>query len=459
MSGVSRVTGGRPRRSGRVAAWLATAAVTAGAVLGPAVPADAAARVTVANEFGNPEADTASSTVLTVSGTGFQSVQGGFGGIYVFFGWVDDPAGGTWTPSRGGVTGEDYLYVPDSEARDNQGYQRFVAFPGSDTADAANGGVLAADGTWSATLTVPGPTFQAVDRAGNPRTVDCLEVTCGVITIGAHGVTNANNETFTPVAFADIYSGGSPSAAGSGSEPDADAAADDAGLATPATLGLADTTIAAGRVLGFTGQGFSPGEQVLGSLGGGLGAVGPLVAGTRGEVAGAIQLPADLRAGAHALTLTGAASGLEATVEFQVVASAVGGVAADGTGPVVGQAVDPVVGTSPAQIAVGVAALLLLGLLVGSAAAAWRRRATARRARRRPVPPEPACLATPEPACLASPEPARIATSEPASLAPPEPANLATPEPAREEPGDPSALRGAAGEAPVPPVRSAAVRS
>src|SRR5690606_12663304 len=108
-------------------------------------------------------------------------------------------SGGSWAPSRGGVTGEDYLYVPDSESKDNQGYQRFVAFPGSETEYAANGGEVAADGSWSVSMSIPGPTFAAVDRTGATRTVDCTDVTCGILTIGAHGVTNANNESFTPV--------------------------------------------------------------------------------------------------------------------------------------------------------------------------------------------------------------------------------------------------------------------
>ena len=77
-------------------------------------------------------------TTLRVSGSGFQSVKGGHGGIYVFFGTVT--AG--WQPSRGGATGKDYFYVPDSEAKNNQGFQKYVAFPGSDTASSANGGTM-----------------------------------------------------------------------------------------------------------------------------------------------------------------------------------------------------------------------------------------------------------------------------------------------------------------------------
>ena len=84
----------------------------------------------VANPDGQAKIDPTYATTLTVSGSGFQSVKGGHGGIYVFFGTVKPG----WQPSKGGATGEDYFYVPDSEAKDNQGFQRYVAFPGSDTA-------------------------------------------------------------------------------------------------------------------------------------------------------------------------------------------------------------------------------------------------------------------------------------------------------------------------------------
>ena len=158
-----------------------------------AQPAQAAARVSVSSELGGAKASTTAPTTVSLSGSGFQSVQGGFGGIYVLFGTISDG----WRPSEGGATGTDYQYVPDSETKDNQGYQRFVTFPGSSTAGAANGGELAADGTWNAEMIIPGPEFDSMDRDGNVTRVNCLEVQCGIITIGAHGVKNANNETFT----------------------------------------------------------------------------------------------------------------------------------------------------------------------------------------------------------------------------------------------------------------------
>lgn len=194
----------RSRRS-RAAAILALVGlgVVGFAVAGPASPAFAAAGVTVHVE-GEPEltgvADPTYLTELRLNGTGFQSVKNGFGGIYVMFGWVDSG----WRPSEGGATGSDYRYVPDDEANPT-GYISFVAFPGSSTADAANGGQVSADGSWSAVLSVPGAVFTSLDRNGEATDVDCREVQCGIITIGAHGVKNANNETFTPVSFRDLY--------------------------------------------------------------------------------------------------------------------------------------------------------------------------------------------------------------------------------------------------------------
>ncbi|HEY0217304.1 MAG TPA: hypothetical protein VGC57_13025 [Cellulomonas sp.] len=185
-------------------AALALAAVTAvlSAAVLTAAPAWAAPAVTIQNADGTAVASTTGPTTMTVSGTGFQSIPGGFGGIYVMFGWVADPAG-AWAPSQGGVSGQDYRYAADTASIDNEGFQRFVAFPGSDTAAAANGGELAADGTWSVTMTVPAPQLELVGLDDVTEAVDCTVVTCGILTIGAHGVANGANETFTPITFAD----------------------------------------------------------------------------------------------------------------------------------------------------------------------------------------------------------------------------------------------------------------
>lgn len=320
----------------------------------PAAPASAAARVTVANENGEAKADTTYSTSVTVTGSGFQAVQGAFGGVYVFFGTVS----GTWRPSKGGRSGVDFRYVPDSEAKDNAGFQRYVAFPGSSTAAEAHD-VMGADGSWSVTLTIPGPTFQTVGRSGGTETVDCRKVTCGVITVGAHGVLNPTNETFTPVTFEDLHSS-TPAAQDEeqeGTKGEDGAAGDADGADLEPELDVDRATAVVGRVMAFTALGFAPGEQVVVSLGAGLAGVGPLVAGAQGEVAGVLQLPADLKAGTHTLVARGAGSGARAELSLQVAAAP--------AAPVV-PAQDETDGVPRWEwVALGAAALVLL-LVVGA---------------------------------------------------------------------------------------------
>lgn len=381
-----------PRSVLRTATRVVVAtSLAAAALLVPATTPDAVAagRVTVTDGQGRAQADPVYSTTLDIRGTGFQSVQGAFGGIYVFFGWVSDPSGGSWGPSRGGHTGSEYRYVPDSEQADNEGFQRFVAFPGSETEYAANGGVIAADGTWLTKIVVPGPTFQSLDRSGKAVTVDCLAVQCGIITVGAHGVPNANNESFTPVTFA----AGAGAGAGTGSAAPAPADGTATGTATgteapaaagapagqlpaaPATLGVDQATAVAGRALSFVAQGFTPGEQVVGVLDDGVLAVGPFTAGNQGEVAGLLELPRDLRVGTHVLRLTGAGSGLAPEVEVTVRRDPADVAAAEARE----EAATSPGGYSAAEIALGVAALVLLAVVISSFVTARRRRAAAGR--------------------------------------------------------------------------------
>ncbi|WP_158370050.1 hypothetical protein [Cellulosimicrobium cellulans] len=215
---------------------LAAAALTAAAALAAAGPAAAAPQVVVAGEGGQAVAAADAPTRVQVSGTGFQSVAGGFGGVYVLFGWVD-PASDGWRPSAGGVSGVQYRYAVDVQGQENAGYQRFVAFPGSTTAVEANGGEVAEDGSWSTDLTIPGATITALDADGGTVEVDCRVVTCGVITIGAHGVANANNESFTPVTFGapDAAAAAAPSAEPSAepAEPTAEPTAEVTAVAAP----------------------------------------------------------------------------------------------------------------------------------------------------------------------------------------------------------------------------------
>jgi hypothetical protein len=386
---------------------LAVGVAVPAVVPGASAPAAAAARVSVSGLDGAARASTTGPTTLRLSGAGFQSVPNAFGGLYVLFGWVD---GGAWAPSQGGVSGDTLRYVPDSESADNAGYQRFVAFPGSSTADEANGGLLAEDGTWSASIVVPGPRFTALDRAGEAVEVDCTQVRCGVITIGAHGVANAANETFTPVEFVGDDAGASEGSTGgseggsgtdetvgseqsgaagsggaatggtSGPEPSPSASADDD--AGPATVGFDQATAVAGRVLSFAGQGFEPGEQVVAVLDEGELAVGPLSAGAHGEVAGLLELPDDLRLGTHVLRVTGASSGKQPEVEIVVTRdpadaaaeeSALVVAAASGGGGDAGAGAWGT-GYSVAELAAGAALLLLLVVVVSSAVTGGRRR-------------------------------------------------------------------------------------
>lgn len=348
---------------------LATALVPSGA--------EAAARITATNEFGKAEADVTYATELALQARGFQSIRNGHGGVYVFFGTVR----GTWRPSQGGQTGRDYLYVPDSEAKNNAGYQRFLAFPGSDTASSAQG-VVKADGSWSTTITVPGARFTAVDRDGKPVSVDCTKVRCGIITIGAHGVKNARNETFTPIRFGTVYddapatsttqtpSAGQPTAPSAPSAPTAPRSQAPAGVpaGTPAAPAAAPTaavdgdTAVVGRVMSFTGGGFTPGEQVTASFDEGRAAVGPLPAGSSGEVAGVLQLPAGTRPGTHTLRLTGAASGTRVDINFPVRADAPAAAAGAAADEVSGEGLPGWAGWT----FLGVSAVLLV-LAVGSA--------------------------------------------------------------------------------------------
>ncbi|MGA1836126.1 hypothetical protein VD659_04260 [Herbiconiux sp. 11R-BC] len=219
------------------AALVATALFSGAATLaGPAPAAHAAGSVTV-TVTGQPElvgvADANYLTDVTVTGRGFQSIPSGFGGIYVFFGWVE---GGAWAPSQGGATGSSYRYVYDDEANP-VGYQLFVSFPGSSTESSANGGEVSADGSWSGQLKIPGSSFESYDRNGDVTTVDCLQVQCGIITIGAHGVVNPSNESFTPISFTDLYSGDAAAQAAAAAEKAAaDAAAAAAASAAPAPV-------------------------------------------------------------------------------------------------------------------------------------------------------------------------------------------------------------------------------
>ncbi|HNA99116.1 MAG TPA: hypothetical protein PLC19_06555 [Marmoricola sp.] len=278
--------------------------------LGSVLPAQAAARVTINNGAGGSAIDPTYATTLTLSGRGFQSIARAHGGIYVMFGAVK----GNWRPSQGGQSGRNYFTVPDSEQANNAGYVKFVAFPGSDTSGSANGGVLRADGSWSTTLKVPGAVFKTYDRAGRVTTVDCRKTTCGVLTMGAHGVNNPRNETFSPVSVKSLNGAETPTTTAQTPAAATESAAVAAPQAAPVTgskpaaaptLTVDRASAHAGRVLTFSATGLAPASQVSATFADGLVAVGPLTVGGNGQVAGMVQLPADLSTGTYEIRLVG----------------------------------------------------------------------------------------------------------------------------------------------------------
>lgn len=296
-----------------------------GAVLEVAVApvAHADGSVGVANDAdGTATIDPQYATELRVSGSGFQSISGGHGGIYVFFGTVR----GVWRPSQGGTSGTNYLYVPDTANRNNRGYQAYVAFPGSDTGSSAQG-QMTSSGRWSVTLTVPGATFQAVGRDGTARTVDCRRETCGIITVGAHGVVNARNESFTPVRVADLYDA-PPAGTDTSAEAPAETSADTSASSTgprrlgPVRLEIDRASATAGHVLPFVVHGITPGAQVSAVLDDGVAAAGPFLVGVDGRATGVVTLPADLGAGTHELRIFGLGADVKAPrIRFPVAAA------------------------------------------------------------------------------------------------------------------------------------------
>ncbi|MDQ1104430.1 hypothetical protein QE364_000495 [Nocardioides zeae] len=371
-----------PRASALLVVLLAGLLVPVGLVA-TAPAAQAAARVSIANPDGDAVVDPTYATTLTVRGSGFQSIEGGHGGVYVFFGTV----GSGWQPSGGGRTGVDYFYVPDSESADNQGFQKYVAFPGSDTASSANGGLMDSDGSWSTTVTVPGAVFTAYDRSSNERTVDCREVTCGIITVGAHGVANSSNETFTPVRVADLYdeddapaesgagtaSGATPTTAApgatgsSGTAPAAEAPV----AAGPATLEVDRAGAVAGRVLPFRATGLPAGQQLSVTFDDGAAAAGPFQVAADGTMAGVVSIPVDTSAGTHELRVFGLEE--ELAVRFAVQAD---GSAADDS-----DATEAVAASAGAPSRYAVAFVVAAGLVVLAAVARLllaRRRAVLR---------------------------------------------------------------------------------
>jgi len=302
-------------------------------------------------------ADSTYLTEVTVSGSGFQSVQNGFGGIYVLFGWANPS---TWKPSAGGRTGSDYRYVYDDETNP-VGYQLFVSFPGSSTGYANNGGYLKANGTFSATMKIPGPVFEAYNRSGAVTSVDCVKTQCGIMTIGAHGIVNAKNETFTPLSFQKIYSAadGRPSAQAAAAPNTAVAPTIIGGR--PATIPVAvdeakldeessgDVAAAVGETrLTVTVPGADPDSWVGVYL-----YSEPLFAGwfkPNSEGVIDVDLPANLAAGEHRAVVYGTTGGLMGWAPFELASAATP---------------EPVAATPAAAVSTDDGPLLIAAIVVG----------------------------------------------------------------------------------------------
>ncbi len=135
-----------------------------------------------------------------------------FGGIYVFFGWVQP--GGQWGPSfrsstsPQGLFGVTYSYPGEgggAETRDDgTGVVRLVSFTAGGESGDSTDFHMDAKGNWKTTLTVRGATYSYVDvRTGTQHSVDCRVVQCGVFSIGAHAKASRTNERFTPINFSD----------------------------------------------------------------------------------------------------------------------------------------------------------------------------------------------------------------------------------------------------------------
>lgn len=197
---------------------------------------------------------------VKLTGTGYPVNRGGetFGGVYVLFGWVDS-ADPKWAPTQGGSSGKTFTYANDGKPSGT--FQKMVNFPGNTTGEGMP--TMDAKGNW----TMDFPIEQSKFTSAQEQEVDCYKVTCGIITIGAHGLPLPGGEVFTPIYFTgdpDDTGGEKPKTttnpatanpnanlpSGGGTGPTAAAA----GAAAPAAAGpLAKTGDELGRTLLFGG--------------------------------------------------------------------------------------------------------------------------------------------------------------------------------------------------------------
>ncbi len=259
----------------------ALAIVAAASVVAPPAVGAAPAQTQCGNTAANPTLSidrsilgSTETAVVTVTGTGYllpPHVCGTdvFGGIYLFFGWVQP--GGQWGPSyksstsTQGLFGTSYSYPGEgggAETRDDgTGNIRLISFTAGGESGTSTPFHMDGAGNWQSNLTIRGATYSYTDlRTGASNTVDCRAVQCGVYTVGAHGKASRTNERFTPIAFVDAAgaptapvaaAGAAPGSAGAGASGSGAAGTGRAanGAATPgedpAASVTTDTTAAA----------------------------------------------------------------------------------------------------------------------------------------------------------------------------------------------------------------------
>ncbi len=195
-----------------------------------------------------------------------------FGGVYVFFGWV--APGGQWGPSHrsstssNGQFGITYSYPGEGgggETRDDgSGVVRLVSFTPGGTSGNETPFHMDANGNWSTTINVRGALYSWTDiSTGATNTVDCRTVQCGILTVGAHGLSSRTNEQFAPLTFRSdgpppTIAPGGVTAAPSGTTA-ASAAPRPAGATTGAATGGTNAPSAAAGTGTATDPGADPG--------------------------------------------------------------------------------------------------------------------------------------------------------------------------------------------------------
>lgn len=131
---------------------------------------------------------------VSLSGTSYPTSRDGatFGGVYVLFGWVDE-SNPDWAPTKGGASGKTFTYANDGKPSGT--FQQMVNFPGNTTGEGMP--TMNAKGEWKMEFPIEVSQFASAQE----QQVDCYKVTCGIITIGAHGLPLDGGEVFTPVYF------------------------------------------------------------------------------------------------------------------------------------------------------------------------------------------------------------------------------------------------------------------